>query len=164
MQTDKETVVNVRRFNLPSIAAVVLSCITTIVIVVWQIGLIRTSVELNSSNITNLKAAIAGRQLVIDTRMTALETNINSYATLPFRVTTNEAGLAAANKQIGDVNGNVITSIDGLRDSFGDLKTKVEVQSTKIDTLNEKVEKLSNRTMVAPMRSRVNVPVVKAQD
>lgn len=143
MYHDHETVVNWRRFNVPQIVTTLIAVGATGVGIVVYIGNMKAELALHEAVLEQIKTDRANTSQAVNARFTDIQSQLSLLSNIPYRMTTAEASIIAANKRIDDLSTNVIGAMESLRSSVGDLKTKVEVQSNKIDTLSKKVDELS---------------------
>lgn len=134
MTQNRQLNVNWFNINVPTILA----------ILVTGIGLVRyiDSIDDKADNLSN--------------SMSEVKTQLQSLSDIPFRVLTSEGlinqldarqkeSAVQLNVRIDRISETVVNAVDAIRKDIGFLSTKLEVQSTKIDNLTDKVDELNSR-------------------
>jgi hypothetical protein len=153
LEVNKDRTVNIWRINVPQVVATFIAAIGTVASVVWIIGGIKTEVSLNRSANEEQDRNFAERRSYVDAQITILNSQLKDLATVPYRVTVNEAKIDATNQRVDKIQSNMNASVESIKDAVGALATKVEVQSNKIDTLSKKVDGLNNPGSAFRMRA-----------
>lgn len=102
-----------------------------------------------SSYVKDLETGLAEQQRATE----SIRESVAPLTTIPLRVQNLEAADAVINNRLDRLGDTII---EALRKDISDVSVKVEVQSNKIDTLNDKVDRLSNGTRPSD-RSRLHV-------
>ncbi len=130
MRNDREVRVNWFNINIPTILAVASAAIG---LIVWVNDLkndVEESVEYRKTRAVQTDKNFADLNAIV---RPLAEANAN----LTYRMGQNEGAIKATNERIDRLAENLLNSMEGLRKDVAALSTKVEVVSSKLDTLAE---------------------------
>jgi len=120
MQQDAAVHINWRTFNIPSL----LTAIGTAVAVVTYVNSLDARL-----------AKVEERSVITDKKFDDIQKSLDPLVNMPYRVNVLEQQATAINQRIDRFTEVITGTMELIRKDVGDLSTKVEVLSNKIDNL-----------------------------